>query len=172
MKKQWFVFGLLLLCVLVSCSKDELELKERIIYKSEPLVSMSANEDSLYVEGYSTCTTFDLKKGVFPENVIKEFGLDKKYIYTLYHVSVDIELSEKYVYTLPVNKDKWGYMDKELSARGCMVTSPTVENGIASSQVSAYFVHVTQEVNGDAMDMWLPYPPKDIYWKCMLKKTN
>lgn len=172
MKKQCFVFSLLLVLILAACSKDD-SRQDLIIYKSKPEISISEDGDSIYIKGYNTCTSVNQFKGGLPEQIANEFNLDKKYTYTVFKAVVESSeiLGPDLLFSNPLNEDKWGYADAELSGKGCTQSGYT-QGDQRYGNVYTYFLHISREINGDEMDLWLPYPPEDIYWRCRLFDTG
>ena len=169
MKNQSLVFSLLFMFLLAACSNDDDELKEHIIYKSNPEITISTHGDTVYIKGYNICTSVNKSKGKLPDSIAAEFSLDKKYIYVTYKAVVESSeiLGEDYLFSSPLNTEMEGYKDPELSGRGCIQSGYVTENK-RYGNISTYFVNVTREVGGEVMNLWLPYPPEDIYWKCRL----
>lgn len=155
--------------LLIACSNDDDELKERIIYKSNPEITISTDGDTIYIKGYNTCTSVNKYKGKLPDSIATEFGLNKKYIYVTYKAVVESSeiLGEDYLFSSPLNSEMEGYKDPELLGRGCIQSGYVTENK-RYGNVFTYFIYVTKEVGGEVMNLWLPYPPEDIYWKCRL----
>lgn len=166
MKKECFVLSLFLLLVLAACSKDNLKLDERIIYKGQPEITMSAEGDSLFIEGFATCKTIDRYKTIFPESMVEEFGLkkDTKYIYRLYRVEVD--LNPKMTVSLPVVNGTCGFDTPEFQKRSCSLYAVTGDAGNTVYQLYTYFIHLDVEVGGENMDRWIPCRPDEIDWRC------
>lgn len=122
MKNKSLVFSLLFMFLLIACSNDDDELKEHIIYKSNPEITFSTDGDTLYIKGYNTCTSVNKHKGKLPDSIAAEFGLDKKYIYIIYKVVVESSeiLGEDCLFSSPLNTEMEGYKDPELSGKGCI----------------------------------------------------
>lgn len=164
-KYQLLLWSFLFTFMGVSCSKDE-AVKETIVYVSKPQVTMSAEKDSLFIEGYNTCTVVDELKGKMPASLAKEFGLDDRYTYSINWVVTYARYDKNYLLACDFNGG--GYADKEFLIRNSMFSvSETKDKAQNYVSIASYFVHITEGPEGER-DRWIPFPPDKLYWKCRL----
>lgn len=170
MKNHCFVFSLLLIFALASCSNDD-DPKERVVNESKPVVTRSAGNDSLYVKGYNTYYTTDEYRGAFPENVVKDLGLEGTYVYTINQVSVVFAIESNYLCSFLENTGEQGYNDLELSTRSVIMSTPSVRDGLSYYRLYSYFIHIIDSSDGE-QDRWIPCPPEEFSLKFYLWDKN
>ena len=98
MRNRMFVFYLLLMLTLMSCSKTEIGFNGQVyLYLSEPEVNRYPVEkgDSIVVKGFNSWTIGDEHKGMLPDSVVKDSGYDKSYVYYICAVTAEFKMNEE-----------------------------------------------------------------------------
>lgn len=164
MKKQCFVFSLLLVLVLAACSKDDLQSADKVD-PSEPQITYLPIEigDSLIIKGFNTCYALNVYKGTLPELVVKESGYDKSYLYYIHKAMVKVEEKEDKM-LFPVTDMRMGYSTPEMTDIGNYYSSIQDQNGRIFLEIYTYLIHLTKEQGGEDMDIWYPCSPKELEW--------
>lgn len=165
MKNQLYVCVLLFILATLSCSESEFRYNKNI-YLSDPAITRTAasDGDSLIVKGFSRCEALDVYKGTLPENVAKESGYDKSYLYYIYEVSVELEDNSSSL-IISVEDTTLGYSSGELTDRGYFQSTVKKDGGNTYLKIYTYFIHLFKEVNGNNLDIWYPCDPFDMEWR-------
>ena len=139
MKNLSFIYSLLVVFALLSCSKTKFTYEKKI-YLSTP----------------------EVVKGKLPENVAKESGYDKSYYYCTYEATVEMEDDmDKLVF--PKEKVDVGYSTIDFEGKGFMQVSDT-KDGHKYVKLYTYLVHIFKDENGKEADIWYPHSPFELEW--------
>ena len=160
MKNLSFIYSLLVVFALLSCSKTKFHYDKKI-YLSEPEITWFTFDDydSVAVKGFTRCEALDVCKGALPGNVAKESGFDKSYLYYIYEASVGMKDNEERL--VFKNVVDLGYSTRELENKGTYQISLLEENGDKYLKTSTCLIHIFQEVGGEKQDIWYPCSPFD-----------
>ena len=163
MKNLSFIYSLLVVFALLSCSKTKFTYEKKI-YLSTPEVTRFTldAQDSIAVKGFDRCEALEVVKGKLPENVAKESGYDKSYYYCTYEATVEMEDDmDKLVF--PKEKVDVGYSTIDFEGRGFMQVSDT-KDGHKYVKLYTYLVHIFKDENGKEADIWYPHSPFELEW--------
>lgn len=171
MRNQMFVFYLLLMLTLMSCSKTEIGFNGQVyLYLSEPEITRYPVEkmDSVVIKGFSACSTRGEQKGMLPENVVKDSGYDQSYTYYICLVSVNMKIKEQELIGLRYDESELiGYSSSEMDSGGYSSYRDRDDDKQQNLYVMhTYLVYITQDKNGKKMDVWYPYSPSELEWHC------
>ena len=174
MKNQMCVCCLLLMLAFASCTKMEVGFKGQVyLYQSEPEVTRYSLEkrDSIVVKGFNNWAMRDEHKGMLPDNVVKDSGYDKSYVYYICAVTAKVEMKEDYFITSSADPDtKLGYTTQELDQHGVSSIIGDGSNADNYLIMNTYLIYISQEKNGKKMDVWYPCSPADLEWHCIAFK--
>ncbi len=163
MKNLSFIYSLLVVFALLSCSKTKFTYEKKI-YLSTPEVTRFTldDQDSIAVKGFDRCEALKVVKGKLPENVAKESGYDKSYYYCTYEATVEMEDDmDKLVF--PKEKVDVGYSTIDFEGKGFMQVSDT-KDGHKYVKLYTYLVHIFKDENGKEADIWYPHSPFELEW--------
>ena len=168
MRNRMFVFYLLLMLTLMSCSKTEIGFNGQVyLYLSEPEVNRYPVEkgDSIVVKGFNSWTIGDEHKGMLPDSVVRDSGYDKSYVYYICAVTAEFKMNEEdFIIMYADQNTKLGYSTRELENKGTYQISLLEENGDKYLKTSTCLIHIFQEVGGEKQDIWYPCSPFDLEW--------
>ena len=164
MKNLSFIYSLLVVFALLSCSKTKFQYDKKI-YLSEPEITWFTFDDydSVAVKGFTRCEALDVCKGALPGNVAKESGFDKSYLYYIYEASVEVKDNEESLASFR-EYTNLGYSTREFENKGIGQVSVLKENGDKYLKTSTCLIHIFQEVGGEKQDIWYPCSPFDLEW--------
>ena len=164
MKNLSFIYSLLVVFALLSCSKTKFQYDKKI-YLSEPEITWFTFDDydSVAVKGFTRCEALDVCKGALPGNVAKESGFDKSYLYYIYEASVEVKDNEESLASFR-EYTNLGYATREFENKGIGQVSVLKENGDKYLKTSTCLIHIFQEVGGEKQDIWYPCSPFDLEW--------
>lgn len=163
MKNLSFVYSLLIIFALLSCSKTKFTC-EKEIYLSKPAVSRFTldDRDSIAVKGFTRCEALEVRIGALPENIIKESGYDKSYHYCTYEAVVEMEDDREKLVSFREDATQ-GYSSSDFEGRGFMQSSYSRE-GHKYLKSYTYLVHLFKDEKGQDADIWYPRSPFDLEW--------
>ena len=179
MKNLSFIYSLLVVFALLSCSKTKFTYEKKI-YLSTPEVMRFTldDQDSIAVKGVDRCEALEVVKGKLPENVAKESGYDKSYYYCTYEATVEMEddmdiivdffdklanFDDMDKLVFPKEKVDVGYSTIDFEGKGFMQVSDT-KDGHKYVKLYTYLVHIFKDENGEEADIWYPHSPFELEW--------
>ena len=161
MRNRMFVFYLLLMLTLMSCSKTEIGFNGQVyLYLSEPEVNRYPVEkgDSIVVKGFNSWTIGDEHKGMLP---------DKSYVYYICAVTAEFKMNEEdFISMHAVQSTKLGYNSPDMDCIGFSSTVKDYDSLDDSFVMNTYLIYISQEKDGKKMDLWYPCSPFDLEWHC------
>lgn len=173
------MFCLLFLFASLSCSKTEIGLGDTIYsYLSEPEITRFSlsNHDSLVIKGFSKCSTSKELRGHLPDSVAEKSGYDKSYVYYIFQTFIRFkEDGAEYIFIKGVDNSVLGYSSSDMERIGCTTYGITTEKPSKEPlyTVCTYLVYISEDAEGNKLDIWYPCPPADLELHCIsIKKEN
>ncbi|WP_288206421.1 hypothetical protein [uncultured Parabacteroides sp.] len=163
MKNLSFIYSLLIVFVLLSCSKTKFTC-EKEIYLSKPEVNRFTldDRDSIAVKGFTRCEALEVRIGTLPENIVKESGYDKSYHYCTYEAMVEMEDDMEKLVSFREDTNL-GYSTGDFEDRGFM-QSTYLKEGHKYLKTYTYLVHIFKDEKGQDADIWYPRSPFYLEW--------
>ena len=170
MRNRMFVFYLLLMLTLMSCSKTEIGFNGQVyLYLSEPEVNRYPVEkgDSIVVKGFNSWTIGDEHKGMLPDSVVRDSGYDKSYVSYICAVTAEFKMNEEdFIIMYADQNTKLGYSFPDMGYIGVSNTVKDYDSLDDSFVMNTYLIYISQEKDGKKMDIWYPCSPFDLEWHC------
>lgn len=178
MKNQLLVCCLLFLFASISCSKTEVAMESTIYsFMSEPEVTRFnlSDLDSLVVKGFSKCSTSKEHRGQLPDSVAKKSGYNKSYVYYIFEASIRFKKDKaEYILIKEIDDSVLGYISAEMQTIGCTYYGVTTEKELEQPlyTVCTYLVYISEDAEGNKLDIWYPCPPADLELHCYTVKEE